>query len=205
VIRFCQNQTRIIASIQNFQYSTAKNLDSSISKVTRLCVGRPTKSGSIPTRGKRFFSSPSVQAPSGVHPASCSMGTGGSSPSVKLGAHLCLVLMSIMSTAVPPCLWRPSSHMQGQLIFTVSYCQHKVKISCWHQHRPFSTSQPISEDSNQHTAHSLQIPAVYICTFFKFWGLRWVGYIYVYVVRWYERIHYTNVDNFYSQPIHSYM
>jgi len=92
VIRFCQNQTRIIASIQNFQYSTAKKQGSSISTVNRLWARRPRKRGSIPARGK------SVHVPSGVHPASCSMGTGGSFPSVKLGAHLHLVLTSTMNS-----------------------------------------------------------------------------------------------------------
>jgi hypothetical protein len=111
VMRFCQNQTRFITSTQNFQYNTAKNQDSSISSTaTRLRAGRPRKSGLILARGERFFSSPSVQAPSGVHPASCSM------------AHLCLVLTSTISIAIPPC------HMQGQLIFTASYCQHKDQL-----------------------------------------------------------------------------
>jgi hypothetical protein len=146
--------------------------------VTRLWVRKPRKNSSIPARGKRFSSSPSVQAPSGVHPASCSMGTGCCSPSVKLEYHLCLVLMSILSTTVPPCLWRPSCHMQGQLIFTASYCQHNIKMNWWHQHGPFSTSQHISEDSNQHTAHGMQVPTVCICIFLKFWRLQWVGYIY---------------------------
>jgi len=62
--------------------------------VNRVWAGRPRKRGSIPARGKRFFSSPSVHIPPGVHPASCSIGTGGSTPSVKFGVHLYLVLMS---------------------------------------------------------------------------------------------------------------
>jgi hypothetical protein len=39
--------------------------------------------GSIPDRGRGFFSSPCVQTSSGAHPASYSMGTGGSFPGSK--------------------------------------------------------------------------------------------------------------------------
>jgi hypothetical protein len=39
--------------------------------------------GSIPDRGRRFFSSPYVQTGSGAHPASYPMGTGGPFPGGK--------------------------------------------------------------------------------------------------------------------------
>jgi hypothetical protein len=39
--------------------------------------------GSIPDRGRGFSSGPCVQTGSGVHPASCTMGTGGSFPGGK--------------------------------------------------------------------------------------------------------------------------
>ena len=150
--------------------------------MTRLWVRQPRKSGSIPGRDKRFISSPRVQTPSegpNQPPVQWVLGVWRVlSPSVKLRAHLHLVLTSAMCTATPPCLWRPSCHMQGQLTFTTLYCQNKVKISSWHQHEPFNTSQHIS-DSNQRITYSLQVPVACSCIFFIFWGLQWVGYVYV--------------------------
>jgi hypothetical protein len=45
-----------------------------------LRAGRPGDQGSMPGRGEDFSSNLCVQIDSGVHPASCTMGTGGPFP-----------------------------------------------------------------------------------------------------------------------------
>jgi hypothetical protein len=60
--------------------------------------GRPGDQGSLPGRGERIFPLACVQTGSGAHPASCTVGTGGSYPGgVTLTAHPHLVPRSRVS------------------------------------------------------------------------------------------------------------
>jgi hypothetical protein len=87
-------------------------------------AGRPGDRGSIIDRGKHFSSSLCVQTGSEAHPASCTMGTGGSFPGVKRGrsvmltTHPNLVPRSRMSRSYIPSHVCRLRGIAGHLYFT---------------------------------------------------------------------------------------
>jgi hypothetical protein len=69
-----------LAVWKEFKLCIFYNIGSSVSVVSDC---RLDDQGSIPAEAKDFSSSICVQTSSGVHPASCTMGTGGSFPGAK--------------------------------------------------------------------------------------------------------------------------
>ena len=103
---------------------------SSVGIATELWTGR---SGDRNPVGRDF---PPVQAGSGTHPASCTMGTG-SFPGVKYGrsvlltTHPLLVPQSWKSKAIPlPTLWATTGPVTGSLYLCYIFCSEVYGRMC---------------------------------------------------------------------------